>query len=84
MLTDDSLLLYLLDPAPTGDKISGPYPIVVEQTSGRKVLVVQAGSYLKYLGCINVQFDDAGEVVSWSGMPLFLDHSIAQGTSSDR
>ena len=53
--------------------MDGPYPTVVSQPSGRTVLVVQAYQYGKYLGQLNVTFDDAGEVARWSGRPLVLD-----------
>ena len=53
--------------------MAGPYPTVVRQQSGRTVLVVQAYHYGKYLGVLNVTFDDAGEVKEWSGRPVVLD-----------
>ena len=53
--------------------MDGPYPTVVRQPSGRTVLVVQAYQYGKYLGLLNVTFDDAGEVRRWSGQPVVLD-----------
>ena len=59
--------------APDDNPVDGPYPTVVRQSSGRTVLVVQAYQYGKYLGQLNVTFDDAGEVVRWSGEPLVLD-----------
>ena len=59
--------------APDGNPVDGPYPTEVRQPSGRTVLVVQAYQYGKYLGQLNVTFDDAGEVKSWSGKPLVLD-----------
>lgn len=39
---------------PTKDLISGPYPTVIEQNSGKKVLVVQAYQFTKYVGKLNL------------------------------
>uniref|UniRef100_A0A182J0X1 Apyrase n=1 Tax=Anopheles atroparvus TaxID=41427 RepID=A0A182J0X1_ANOAO len=55
------------------------YPVVVQQApSGRKVLVVQAGSFSKYVGHLVVYFDGAGEVVSWEGNTEFMDEPYAK------
>ena len=70
---------YLSGEQPSTDEIIGPYPTVVEQTSGRKVLVVQAFAYGKYLGLINVNFDASFEVESWTGNPILLDNTVQQG-----
>ncbi|KAL4232880.1 5'-nucleotidase [Mactra antiquata] len=60
----------------SNEEIEGPYPTVVTQASGRKVLVVQAYAWGKYMGFLNVTFDDQLEVSSWSGDPVLLDKSI--------
>lgn len=64
--------------APDLDKPEGPYPYVVKQGSGKEVPVVQAYAYTKYIGRLNVSFDDDGNLVKYSGQPLFLDSSIPQ------
>ncbi len=46
---------------------AGPYPTVVNSPSGQPVLVVQACSKLKYMGRLNVTFDDKGVPVKWDG-----------------
>ncbi|XP_063243476.1 apyrase isoform X3 [Bacillus rossius redtenbacheri] len=63
---------------PGGDVSRGPYPTVVEHDDGRKVLVVQAGAYTKYLGHLVVNFSSAGEPVSWAGNPILMNTSITQ------
>ncbi|XP_060560431.1 snake venom 5'-nucleotidase-like [Ruditapes philippinarum] len=63
---------------PSKEEIEGPYPTIINQTSGRKVPVVQAYAWGKYMGFINVTFDDDFEVKSWSGSPVLLDKSILQ------
>ena len=52
---------------------------MVQQVSGRRVPVVQAYAFGKYLGNLLVTFDDDGEVVATSGEPILLDHTIPQG-----
>jgi 5'-nucleotidase / UDP-sugar diphosphatase len=50
----------------------GDYPTVVRGPRGDRVLVVQAWDWAKVLGRLNVVFDGAGRVTSWSGSPLLL------------
>ena len=64
---------------PSKDKPKGKYPTVVKQDSGAEVLVVQAYAYGKYLGFLQLQFDDGGKVISWTGQPILLDSSVPQG-----
>ncbi|RYH03578.1 multifunctional 2',3'-cyclic-nucleotide 2'-phosphodiesterase/5'-nucleotidase/3'-nucleotidase [Salipiger sp. IMCC34102] len=51
----------------------GPYPTVEND-----VPIFQAYAYGKYLGEIDVTFDDAGEVTEISGTPMLLDASVAE------
>ena len=62
----------------TDEAASGPYPTVVNSPSGDPVLIVSAEAYGKYLGQLDVTFDDAGVPVSWDGAPILLDASIEQ------
>lgn len=55
------------------EKAAGPYPTVVNG-----VPVVQAYAYGKYLGQLNVTFDDAGKVLSASGAPILLDAAVVE------
>ena len=52
---------------------------MVRQQSGRNVPVVQAYAYGKYLGNLQVVFDDDGEVVAAFGQPIVLDQNVPQG-----
>ncbi|XP_050733908.1 snake venom 5'-nucleotidase-like [Eriocheir sinensis] len=63
---------------PSTEEKKGEYPWVVTQASGRRVPVVQAYAFGKYLGRLVVSFDESGEAVSWSGNPLLLDNSVPQ------
>lgn len=60
------------------DKAEGPYPTVVNSPSGTPTLVLSAYAYGKYLGKLDVEFDEQGRVASWSGEPILLDQSVAE------
>jgi len=48
-----------------GDVIEGPYPTIVQDADGRDVPIVTTAGEYKYLGKLEVTFDDAtGEIVS--------------------
>ncbi|KAK3603341.1 hypothetical protein CHS0354_025947 [Potamilus streckersoni] len=65
-------------PQPSNEVIEGQYPTIVNTNNGRKVLVVTAYAWSKYLGYLNVLFDDKGEVSSWNGNPILLDKTVPQ------
>ncbi|CAG9812503.1 unnamed protein product [Phaedon cochleariae] len=65
-------------PPPDTEAVDGPYPVVVTQESGKKVPVVQAYAYTKYLGRLNLTFDDNGDLVKFSGQPELMVASIPQ------
>ena len=53
--------------------------MVVKQESGGEVLIVQAYAYGKYLGLLEVTFDEAGVVTEYGGNPILLDNKVEQG-----
>lgn len=55
----------------TSDRAAGPYPTMVGDTA-----IVQAYAYGKFLGELNVTFNDVGEIVEASGEPLVMDASV--------
>ncbi|WP_425045651.1 bifunctional metallophosphatase/5'-nucleotidase [Primorskyibacter sp. S87] len=55
------------------EKAVGPYPTVENG-----VQIVQAYAYGKFLGELNVTFDDDGNVTAASGEPLVMDASVAE------
>lgn len=63
---------------PDIEQIVGAYPTVIQQSTGKKVPVVQAYAYTKYLGKLHLKFDNKGELISYDGQPILLDHSVAQ------
>lgn len=60
------------------DHPMGPYPTVVTRASGQQCLVVQTSGYGKYLGRLNVDFDQNGNIQSFEGWPILLDQSKPQ------
>ena len=57
----------------TNDRAEGPYPTMVGDTA-----IVQAYAYGKFLGELNVTFDDAGVITEAVGEPLIMDASVAE------
>ena len=66
---------------PSNEHIMGPYPTVIENIHGNKVLVVQAYAFTKYLGHLKVNFTEDGTISSWKGTPILLDSSIKEDQS---
>ena len=68
----------------SGTPVVGPdtpvaeYPTIETQQNGRKVLIVQASAFTKYLGNIRLYFDENGEISRYEGAPIFLSHDIPQ------
>lgn len=56
----------------------GFYPTEVVQNNGRKVYVVQAYAYTKYLGNLSVSFDIRGEVTHIEGNPILVDANVEE------
>ncbi|MEP2530888.1 bifunctional metallophosphatase/5'-nucleotidase [Shimia sp.] len=57
----------------TSDKAQGPYPTMVGETA-----IVQAYAYGKFLGELNVTFNDAGEITEAMGEPIIMDAAISE------
>lgn len=77
-------LMYELDEdesAPGISEVADTYPAVVKQQKhhGRKVLIVQAGAFGRYVGDLVVDFDENGDVVDWKGNPIYLDSHLPKG-----
>ncbi|CAG2114605.1 unnamed protein product, partial [Medioppia subpectinata] len=69
--------LYTGNP-PSIEVPEGPYPVVYDHKSEGKTLVVQAFAYGKYLGKLDVVFDDNGLITSYSGSPILLDNNTKE------
>ncbi|KAK2708392.1 snake venom 5'-nucleotidase-like [Artemia franciscana] len=64
---------------PAEDQPRGPYPTIVTQSDGevtRKVPVVQAYAYGKYVGNFSLRFNSMGDVLGFEGLPILIDQSI--------
>lgn len=59
-------------------KRAGAYPTWVSQSSGTLVPVVQAYAYSKYVGHLELTFDDAGNLLYAGGDTILLDASVAE------
>jgi len=57
----------------TDEKATGPYPTMVGSTA-----VVQAYAYGKYLGELNLVFNDKGEVTEATGDPIIIDGQVVE------
>jgi 5'-nucleotidase len=57
----------------TNERAQGPYPTMVGDTA-----IVQAYAYGKFLGELNVTFDDAGNVTQAVGEPLVMDANVTE------
>jgi 5'-nucleotidase len=55
------------------DRAAGPYPTMVNG-----VAIVQAYAYGRFLGELNVTFDDAGTLVAAVGEPLVMDATVTE------
>ena len=67
------------------DYPEGPYPTYITQSSGKVVPVVQAGSYSKYVGYLQLEFDENGQLLKpvetkgvKMGQPYLLDSKVEQ------
>ena len=67
---------------PSNEVAKGPYPTVIGNPSGGTTLVVQDFTWGKYLGQLNVVFNETGNVVSYSGNPVLLDSTVPEGMIS--
>ncbi|CRK95992.1 CLUMA_CG009432, isoform B, partial [Clunio marinus] len=62
--------------SPDIEKPLGDFPTWVTQPNGKKVPVVQAYAFTKYLGYLHLEFDDDGNLIEIDGTPILLNASI--------
>jgi len=60
----------------TQERAEGPYPVIVTNPEGKDVPIVQAYAYGKFLGEIEVTWDDDGNLIRAEGEPILLDASV--------
>lgn len=61
----------------TNERASGAYPTMVGDTA-----IVQAYAYGKFLGELNVTFNDAGEITQAVGEPIVMDAAVAEDAAT--
>ncbi|WP_300012970.1 bifunctional UDP-sugar hydrolase/5'-nucleotidase [uncultured Roseobacter sp.] len=61
----------------TSDRADGPYPTMMGETA-----IVQAYAYGKFLGELNLTFDDAGNITEAKGEPLLIDASVNKDSAT--
>ena len=61
----------------THERAEGPYPTMEGETA-----IVQAYAYGKFLGELNVTFNDEGRVIEAVGDPLLLDAAVTEDSST--
>lgn len=61
----------------TNERAKGPYPTMVNDTA-----VVQAYAYGKFLGELNVTFDDEGKIKTATGEPVVIDAGVAEDATT--
>lgn len=64
----------------------GSYPIVITPRSGseRKVLIVQASAFTKFVGDLTVYFNSAGHVKFYEGNPVYLSNDVEKDPEIER
>ncbi|EDW01383.1 GH21407 [Drosophila grimshawi] len=61
---------------PHKEKSAGNYPTVVIRSNGQQVPVVQAYAFTKYLGVLDMEFDNGGRLLTFDGAPILLDRTV--------
>ena len=68
---------------PSSEKPLGSYPTVITHAKPyHQTLVVQAHAYGKYLGKLDLEFDEKGRVVAFGGNPIYIDSIVPETTSN--
>ena len=71
--------LYTGTTLPDNDVPVGLYPTWITQDSGRRVPVVQAYAFTKYMGKLKLKFDANGELQHLEGGPILLNNDVKEG-----
>lgn len=66
---------------PSPDVPEDAYPAVEVQEDGRKIYIVQASAFSKYVGDLTVWFDAAGVIQKTEGNPIYLSNDVIPGNS---
>ncbi len=69
---------------PDNKEAVGDYPTVVINSEQKPVLIVTAGVFGRYVGRLDVEFNEQNIPVSWSGNALFVHSSIKPDPAIER
>jgi 5'-nucleotidase/UDP-sugar diphosphatase len=61
-----------------GSSTAPAYATELPGVGGKKVLLVQVGSFGRYLGKLVLTFDNKGELKKWAGAPILLDKNVPE------
>lgn len=62
----------------TDPNAEGPYPVIEYSPNGEPVVIVSAYAYGKFLGDLEVEWDERNHLVSWQGRPILLDGTVTE------
>jgi 5'-nucleotidase/UDP-sugar diphosphatase len=62
----------------TAERADGPYPTMVVGPDDSPTAIVSAYAFGKYLGQLDVVFDDAGKLITAVGEPIVMDGAVAE------
>ncbi|XP_060524617.1 apyrase-like isoform X2 [Cylas formicarius] len=68
---------------PGYEEAVGPYPTVVRSKHHKDVLIVQASAFARYVGNITVFYNSEGDILDYSGAPIYLKNSLPQEKKVD-
>ncbi|MDD3608927.1 MAG: 5'-nucleotidase C-terminal domain-containing protein [Halothiobacillaceae bacterium] len=63
------------------NRIVGSYPTVTVDKSGDTTLIVSSYEWGRWLGRLDVNFDEHGRVKSWNQAPVFIDETVAENAT---
>ncbi|KAJ8024043.1 5'-nucleotidase [Holothuria leucospilota] len=75
---DHHHFLYKGVPPTDQSDVTRMYPLVIKHDEDSNVLIVQTTNFGKYLGHLQMTFDEEGKITHFSGNPILLNSSITQ------
>ncbi len=74
----------ILSSDPDNKEATGTYPTVVINPEQKPVLIVTAGVFGRYIGRLDVEFDEENTPIAWNGNALFVHSSIKPDPAIER
>lgn len=69
----DELLINTGNARNTVTQADAPYPLLIKDADGKNVAIVTTAGEYRYVGRLDVEFDEDGEVISTIGEPVVVD-----------